>query len=108
MGDFPVGRPESLDDFLPVRQARSAPGSKIEEVQVDGILDATRPVEPARAAAVPCITQICPAEAMPERSVLDLASLLARPQLGSAELPTLGSATHHLRQCKPCAFFWKG
>lgn len=26
------------------------------------------------------------------------------PQLGSAELPSIGSLGHHLRRCKPCAF----
>ena len=27
-----------------------------------------------------------------------------RMVLGSAELPSVGSAGHHIRQCKPCAF----
>merc|ERR1711862_971741 len=43
--------------------------------------------------------------------VLDLAGILCRqqqPQLGSPEMPTVGSAGHHLRQCKPCAFLYKG
>lgn len=35
-----------------------------------------------------------------------------RPQVpwasvGSPELPTVGSAGHHRRKCKPCAFVWK-
>lgn len=29
------------------------------------------------------------------------------PVLGSASLPTVGSAGHHFRKCKPCAFAWK-
>ena len=30
------------------------------------------------------------------------------PLLGSPELPTVGSANHHIRRCKPCAFLQKG
>jgi len=41
-------------------------------------------------------------------AVLDLASMLdMAPKLGSPERPTIGSAKHHRRECKPCAFFWK-
>merc|ERR1719201_183046 len=31
----------------------------------------------------------------------------APPQLGSAELPTIGSLGHYMRRCKPCAFVTK-
>merc|ERR1712151_814947 len=44
----------------------------------------------------------------PAPAVLELASMLeTTPMLGSSELPTVGSAQHHLGGCKPCAFFWK-
>jgi len=37
---------------------------------------------------------------------LDLAEALPEPELGSPEKPTLGSATHRLGNCKPCAFLY--
>jgi len=41
--------------------------------------------------------------------VLRLADALGyEPVLGSAELPTQGSAGHHVGNCKPCAFLEKG
>merc|ERR1719440_1143393 len=38
--------------------------------------------------------------------VLMLAEALPEPELGSAELPTLGSAGHYNGTCKPCAFLY--
>jgi hypothetical protein len=38
--------------------------------------------------------------------VLRLAEALAEPELGSKELPTVGSAGHRTGTCKPCAFFY--
>jgi hypothetical protein len=38
--------------------------------------------------------------------VLMLSEALQEAQLGSNELPTLGSAGHNLGTCKPCAFFY--
>lgn len=40
--------------------------------------------------------------------VLCLAQAVGDPRLGTPELPTMGSAGHHARACKPCAFLEKG
>eukprot|EP00929_Paragymnodinium_shiwhaense_P048193 TRINITY_DN24401_c0_g1_i1.p1 TRINITY_DN24401_c0_g1~~TRINITY_DN24401_c0_g1_i1.p1 ORF type:complete len:387 (+),score=84.22 TRINITY_DN24401_c0_g1_i1:100-1260(+) len=61
--------------------------------------------------AVLCLAdalEACAEEAVPLQppSVFALPNL---PPLGSPELPTMGSAGHHIGQCKPCAFvFTKG
>jgi len=39
-----------------------------------------------------------------QKQVLRLGEVLQQPELGSAELPTVGSAQHHAGGCKPCAF----
>jgi hypothetical protein len=39
--------------------------------------------------------------------VIRLAEAIVGPELGSKELPTLGSAGHWFGGCKPCAFFHK-
>jgi len=38
--------------------------------------------------------------------VLRLADALVEPELGSEELPTVGSAGHRTGNCKPCAFYY--
>merc|ERR1712087_536804 len=41
-------------------------------------------------------------------AVLGLASMLdGTSHVGSPEVPTVGSAEHHLGKCMPCGFFWK-
>merc|ERR1712178_33883 len=68
--------------FLQLRRAKSAPSSPV----------AARAAEPSP----------------PAPAVLSLASMLDTTlKVGSPELPTIGSAQHHLGECKPCAFFWK-
>lgn len=68
--------------FLQLRKVKSAPSS---------------PVSSSTAKPVP---------KAPE--VLELSSMLdAMPNVGSAGVPTIGSAKHHLGECKPCAFYWK-
>lgn len=121
--DFPVGRPESLEDFLQYRMVRSAPGSKVEHRSAPGskVEDTD---DGASGDVVPCVEvggmqrvdqDFAPSACAPV--VLRLASVLGdqrvdgqrerQAQLGSPALPTQGSAGHHLRRCKPCAFFWK-
>jgi len=37
--------------------------------------------------------------------VLRLAEAIATPEVGTAELPSIGSLLHHKGECKPCTFF---
>merc|ERR1712072_1310326 len=37
--------------------------------------------------------------------VLRLAEAIAPPELGSKDLPSIGSLLHHKGECKPCTFF---
>merc|ERR1712032_915739 len=42
----------------------------------------------------------------PQAPVLRLSDSLPVPQLGSAALPSVGSASHQLGGCHPCAFLY--
>merc|ERR1711972_724167 len=43
--------------------------------------------------------------AMPNAPVLLLAQALAEPELGSPQMPSVGSTGHRSGTCKPCAFY---
>merc|ERR1719401_1155146 len=43
--------------------------------------------------------------AIPNTPVLLLTQALTEPELGSPEMPTVGSAGHRSGTCKPCAFY---
>jgi len=47
---------------------------------------------------------IPPPPAAPAVKVLRLEEALVEPELGSAEMPTIGSMGHRCGRCKPCAF----
>merc|ERR1712013_438394 len=42
----------------------------------------------------------------PQAPILRLSESLPVPQLGSAALPSVGSASHQLGGCQPCAFLY--
>jgi len=83
---------------------------------VDSVWAATAAAYAAAAAATRCLMQPMmspsPGHAMPippqsigtQAPILRLADAIAEPELGSPAMPTMGSAGHHLGNCKPCAF----
>jgi len=104
--DYPLERPPSLDGFYQDRQIKSAPGSKIEAVFGSGLSNGNQVVGAAPCA--PPSQQVLPHDAVADQPfILRLADTLAEPVLGSAEMPTMGSAGHRLGQCKPCAFVYR-
>merc|ERR1712139_571498 len=47
-----------------------------------------------------------PPSAAPEApAVIRLSEAIAPPELGSAQLPSIGSLLHHKGGCRPCTFF---
>lgn len=85
---FVIKDPALLVDSSEERSVRSAPGSFHREFRFE-----ETPVQ----ASASCTPNNC----------CNLAPEMGEPELGSLELPTVGSAQHHAGQCKPCAFYWK-
>jgi len=106
--DFKIQRPESLEGFLDERHVRSAPGSKLEDMcgdQVPTVCQVPKTNEFLQTNEVLQHNHVAANTGL--RSTLQLAELIAEPQLGSPGLPTIGSKNHLTGGCKPCAFFWK-
>jgi len=80
---FPGSEALFVEGFQP-RKTKSAPASEAGDVDIQ--LDVPRPPAPV----------LCLAEVLPE------------PELGSLELPTVGSIGHRRgRTCRPCAFMFR-
>mmetsp|Transcript_20116 Transcript_20116/g.35691 ORF Transcript_20116/g.35691 Transcript_20116/m.35691 type:complete len:189 (-) Transcript_20116:163-729(-) len=82
--DLDLGRPPSLEEFFRERLIRSAPGSRVEEEAPPEPVGNTAPI-------------LLLAEALPVRG----GPRQQQPQWSE------GSAGHEIRECHPCAFFWK-
>jgi len=118
--EAPVGRPASLEGFYMERRVHSCPVVQNNyecedeppvrqplhraitlgaEALMAKLADATGfwADVPVSASETQCASREAP-------QVLMLSEMLQEPQLGSQELPTVGSAGHHSGTCKPCAF----
>jgi hypothetical protein len=124
--DAKVGRPESLDEFFEERRIHSCPPQHDDhdivlkspepsfmhiaftvgaQAFMDTVVAATGIlVEPECQASAPSATAF---SLIPPR-VLVLSDALpeAGPELGTHDLPTVGSAGHSVGSCKPCAFLY--
>lgn len=129
--DYPVERTPSLDEFLKERQVpHSWPSSRVQEVErpdpgVDAVSEVTTPMPRHTQSATSWLESATAANSRessdedesPTAGIRQLgsgfddfvgASVASGPALGSAALPTVGSAGHNSRRCKPCAFVLKG
>jgi hypothetical protein len=123
---FAPNQPASLVDFFKERQVRSCPssrlleaptpGSGIEAAVLEGYAEATpinigghlefytkTSAEAWSGAAAP-VPEFAPTLELEPVQVLRLADMLAEPQMGSDEMPNVGSLGHEIGRCKPCAF----
>lgn len=132
--DTGLSRPLSLDEFYEERRVRSCPvvppgcamGSEdLAQAQLQraatagtsmmaSAVAAAAAASAAAAAATRCWMSSVPhqrdtvsskAACGRQGPVLSLFDLMQEPELGSPELPTVGSAGHHAGTCKPCAFY---
>lgn len=103
---FDEERPNLWDNCFNEREVHSAPGSvQVAPPDCSGNRDPLEyrswEAEYQRASDA----QSQEEEATP-KIVLSLMNAL-KPSIGSPDFPTLGSAAHQSRKCKPCAFVWK-
>jgi len=108
--DFKIQRPASLEGFIDERHVQSAPGSRLEDLcgEVQLPIQCQVPPQAEVAQKVEAPQQVPVINSVVHPNTLNLAQLIpTKPQLGSPELPTVGSTNHNVGGCKPCAFIWK-
>jgi len=115
-----IGRPPSLEGFYEERQVSSCPPTRLTSVDeeqtlshlLDGLNDQIDDVKTA--GHLGCQTQEACHSAFelsrqhaeePDKLVLLIHDALGMPEVGSDQLPSIGSREHSSGNCKPCAFF---